>query len=385
MPGWTRFGKSVTEHPCMKIVVVISAMSLGGAERVVSTLTREWARHHHVVVAVFDGRITSYECGGKLIDLRLPEIGRFLRRGHRVIWERSMRLARLFRRERPDLIVSFMESANFPTIVAAALTGVLGRLRVSVRTNPSAIPIPWRWLIPSLYRTSERIIAPSSGVKRRLEGMGVPASKVLVIPNPIAPQAVATDFRRPFTHPYVLGVGRLRVEKGFDRLVSAFADVKIVDLHLVILGEGDHRQKLVALASTLGIGSRAHFPGAVSDVGPWYSHAHCFVLSSRHEGSPNALMEAMANGCAAISFDCRYGPAEILEDEHSGLIVAQDDVEGLTAAIKRVVTDRSLRTRLAAAGRERAKAFGAGPIARHWLAYDRVRRPYSCRATGLAE
>ena len=101
----------------------------------VSTLTREWSRHHHVVVAVFDGRITSYECGGTVIDLRLPAIKPFFKKAHRVSWERSIHLARLLRGERPDRIVSFMESANFPTIVAAAMTGLLGRLRVSVRTE----------------------------------------------------------------------------------------------------------------------------------------------------------------------------------------------------------------------------------------------------------
>ena len=353
----------------MKIVVVIGALPRGGAERVVSTLTREWSRHHHVVIAIFDGRIISYKCGGKIVDLGLPAIGRSVKRIHRVTWERSMHLARLLRRERPDRIVSFMESANLPAIVAAAMTGRLGQLRVSVRTNPSAIPTPWRWLIPSLYRIPERVIAPSSGVKKRLEGMGVPNSKVLVIRNPVSPDAVATAAAcPPFLHSYVLGVGRLHPAKGFDRLVAAFANVQCAALHLLILGDGDERTKLVSLASKLGIESRVHLPGVVSKVGPWYRYAQCFVLSSRHEGSPNALMEAMANGCPAVSFDCRYGPAEIVEDGQSGVLVTQDDIEGLAAAITRVVSDSALRTRLRAEGRRRAARFMVEEIAPRWYA-----------------
>ena len=172
-------------------MVVIGVLSRGGAERVVSTLTQEWSRNHDVTVAVFDGAISSYECGGRIIDLRLPTIGPFLKRLYTAIWRRSTHLTRLFRRERPDRIVSFMESANIPAIVAAAMTGLLSRLWVSVRTHPSAIPVPRRWLIPSLYRVPECVVAPSIGVKKRLESMGVPTTKVLVIPNPVAPRTVA--------------------------------------------------------------------------------------------------------------------------------------------------------------------------------------------------
>ena len=357
----------------MKILVVISALSRGGAERVVSTLTREWSRRHQVVIALFDTTRTAYDYGGTIIDLRLPAVGSPLKKAYRVAWARSIHLARLFRRERPDRIVSFMESANFPAIVAAAVTGFLGRLSVSVRTNPSMVPIAWRWLIPLLYRLPARVVAPSEGVKQGLDEMGVPRAKVLVIPNPVANEAVASKgARSPFLNRFILGVGRLHREKGFDRLLTAFSNVERSDLHLLILGEGDERADLISLSRDLGIKSRVHFPGAVTDVGTWYQHAQCFVLSSRHEGWPNALMEAMANGCPSVSFDCRYGPAEICEGGKSGVLVAQDDVEALTAAITQVVSDSTLRSRLAAAGRKRAAAFIVEKIASFWLADARV-------------
>ena len=311
----------------------------------------------------------SYECGGKIVDLGLPTIGPPWKRAYTAIVRRSTHLAHLFRREHPDWIVSFMESANMPAIVAAVMTGLLSRLRVSVRTNPSAIPPPWRWLIFWLYRAPERVVAPSVGVKKRLESMGVPAKKVSVIPNPVAPRAVApSGVLPPFSHSYVLGVGRLHPEKGFDRLVTAFADVGRTDLHLIVVGEGDDRPKLDCLARALGIGPRVHFPGVVAEVGPWYYHAQCFVLSSRHEGCPNALMEAMANGCAAISVDCQYGPAEIVEDGKSGLLVAQDDIAALAKAISRVVSDGSLRQQLSTEGRRRVDRYSVEKLAPLWFA-----------------
>ena len=103
-------------------------------------------------------------------------------------------------------------------------------------------------------------------------------------------------------------------------------------------------------------------------MGPWYHHAQCFVLSSRHEGFPNALIEAMANGCAVISFDCQYGPSEIVEDGRSGLLIAQDDIAALTEAISLVVSDSELRQQLGDEGRQRVADFSVEKIAPRWYA-----------------
>lgn len=352
----------------MKIIVVISALSHGGAERVVSTLTREWSRRHHVIIALFDARRAAYDWGGRVIDLRLPGQRSPLKKVHRVV-DRSIRLALLFRREQPDRIVSFMESANFPALAAAAMTGFLGRLRVSVHTNPSMISTPWRILIPLFYRVPERVIAPSEGVKQGLEEMGLPSAQVLVITNPLSPGTVVLPGSpRPFPERYILGVGRLHRHKGFDRLLKAFSEIDRADLQLVVLGEGNERKALMSLADNLGIKSRVHFPGAVAEIGTWYQHALCFVLTSHHEGWGNVLMEAMANTCPAVSFDCRYGPAEIFEHGKSGLLVRQGDIEALTEAISRVISDASLRSRLSAEGRKRVNAFTVEKIAPRWLA-----------------
>ena len=84
-------------------------------------------------------------------------------------------------------------------------------------------------------------------------------------------------------------------------------------------------------------------------------------------GSPNVVVEAMANGCPVVSFDCPYGPAEIIEGGRSGILVPQDDIAGLSDAIQRVVSDCTLRARLSQVGRERAKAFAVEKIAPRWL------------------
>ena len=350
----------------MKILVVINMLHRGGAERVVCRLTREWARCHRVLIALFNAAPPAYEYGGEIVDLRLPT-RTTLDKAYR-LGMGAIKLAQLFHREQPDRIVSFMESANFPAIVASALTGLLGRLCVSVRINPSVIPTPYRVLLPWLYRAPARVVAPSEGVKDGLEEMGVPPNKLMFIPNPVITEdAGVRGSCPPVPYRYILGAGRLVPAKGFDRLLKAFSYVTRSHLHLVILGEGEERTGLITLARSLGIESRVHFPGAVSDIETWYRNADCFVLSSRYEGWPNVLMEAMANGCPVLSFDCKYGPAEIVEDDKSGLLVAQDDIGALSAAIERVVSDDSLRSGLAIEGAKRGTLFAVEKIAPLWL------------------
>ena len=150
-------------------------------------------------------------------------------------------------------------------------------------------------------------------------------------------------------------------------LLNAFCRVQPRDLQLVVLGEGPERNDLLALARRLQISDRVYFPGAVSDISRCYRRAKCFVLSSRNEGWPNVLVEAMATGCPVVSFRCDYGPAEIVQDGTSGLLVAEGNVDALARAIERVVTDRRLSASLSVGAASRAAWFASQPVAARWL------------------
>ena len=353
----------------MKIVAVIDSLAMGGAEKVVSLLTREWySKQHEVIVALFNTTNRAFEYGGRIVDLSLYTNRSNWRRLRR-LWVGSTRLAKLFVRERPDRIIAFMESANFPCIVAAYLTGLLHCLCVSVHTDPSMIPFPYRLLIPWFYRFPSRVVGVSRGITRTLEEMGIPAKKLVSIPNPlVVKQHTNHQGRpRPYAARYMLGVGRLMKEKGFDHLLMAFSRVPFTDLHLVILGEGDECGALSDLSQRLGIASRVFLPGFRKDVGTWYRYAECFVLSSRYEGWGNVLMEAMAAGCPVVSFDCRYGPAEILENGKCGLLVEQGNVDALAAAIARLLSCDALRNGFKIASGRRVMEFAVDLVAPQWL------------------
>jgi len=353
----------------MKLLVVIPSLHRGGAERVVSMLTQEWCKTHEVLLAVFDASQPAYAHGGKLIDLSAPAQAGVVRKTANA-FSRILRLSRLIRREHPDRIISFMESANFPATFAALLTGDLGRLSVSVRNDPSRFTYAYRLLLPLLYRLPRRVVAVSQGVALALGDMGVPKNRLTTIPNP-SPQRInsSDQANRPNTAPerYILGVGRLHQQKGFDRLLHAFSSIADPDLHLVILGEGGERASLEALAKSLGIGPRVLMPGAIADPMPWYQHAACFVLSSRHEGWPNVLFEAMCNGCPVVSFDCQYGPSEIIHHEVNGLLINEGDVARLANAVNSVICDANLRTRLMRAGLYRTKEYDISLLSECWF------------------
>ena len=362
----------------MKILVVLPKVGGYGVQRVVSLLSREWAKSHEITIAHFEALKPSFDYGGQTVDLLAPILSfpynPFHLRGAYNICLRAARLVRLIRREHPDRIISFMESANVPAIIASALTGRLPRLIVSVRGNPAEFPPRQRFLMLLLYRLPARVIAVSEGVKRGLAPIcRLPTERISFIPNPIIvknAQDAARETTPPLPERYVLGVGRLEPQKGFERLLRAFHRLDRPALHLAILGEGAERTDLLRLACELGLETRLHLPGRVADVETWYRHAACFVLSSRYEGWPNVLGEALANGCPVVSFDCDYGPSEILEDGKYGLLAPEGDVAALTGAIARVLDDDALRRDLAAKGPERMRTFNPDKIASRWLEAD---------------
>jgi glycosyltransferase involved in cell wall biosynthesis len=135
----------------------------------------------------------------------------------------------------------------------------------------------------------------------------------------------------------------LEYVKGFDLLITAFANAQINDTDLLIVGDGDERNKLISLASDLGLSDRIIFTGAKTDLQDYYSQAELFVLPSRNEGYPNALVEAMSFGCPSIAMDCEFGPSEIIINEQNGLLVQAANVADLACAISRLMNNSTFR------------------------------------------
>jgi glycosyltransferase involved in cell wall biosynthesis len=166
----------------------------------------------------------------------------------------------------------------------------------------------------------------------------------------------------------ILAAGRLTPQKGFDLLIRAYPRVAAAhpDWHLRICGRGDGQERLEELIAEHGVGEHVTLAGPAEQLGDDMEAASVFVLSSRFEGFPLVLLEAMSKGMAAVAFDCPTGPADIIEDHRNGILVPLKDLDALADGIIEMIEDEELRRRCAAAAVETASRYTMEQIGPHW-------------------
>lgn len=353
-----------------RILFVLSSLAGGGAERVASVLLNTWAEQGEDVglLTLSTRRSDHYRLHEKVSRTRLDMIypSSNVLRAIAANWRRVRELRLEIRAYRPDAVVVFIETIN--VLVLAALIGTGIRVVVSERIDPRHYRIGWLRRIGRrlMYPLACALVVQTSSVANWARRV-VSKKRVHIIPNPIADLPdVDPETTRQKT---IVAVGRLAPQKGFDVLLQAFAmsGARSKGWRLAILGEGDARRALEKLVVDLGIDGDVFLPGLVEEPWGWLEHAGIFVLSSRFEGFPNALLEAMGMGCAVVSTDCPSGPGDIVTHEHNGLLVPVADIPELARAIDRLADDSQLRERLGEQAIAVRREYQATIIARQWL------------------
>ncbi len=322
------------------IAFLLPSLRGGGAERVVMDLAREAAEQGLAVDMVVVNR------DGAVADDLGPEV-------RMIELERSRVALGLFplinylRRYRPAALLTTLEHTNVLAVVASRFArGTRVVLREANTLSEDLVGIEGRVVRAFMrltYRSADAVVAVSKGVRESLlSELGLDSSRVRVILNPVITPRVLAGADEPVEHPWffpgeapvILGVGRLSEQKGFDTLLRAFAKVRqSTHCRLVLLGEGEGRPELEELAKQLGVSADTAMPGFVANPFAYMRRCGVFVLSSRWEGLPNVLIQAMAVGAKAVATDCPSGPSEVTDGGTLAPLVPVDDVEAMAEAI----------------------------------------------------
>jgi len=278
-------------------------------------------------------------------------------------------LVKYYRNRKPDVMFSQLTYINVFAIIARilSLTRTVNILlegtvitkvgSIDSKRDPKLRLVPW--LVKIVYPYAGGLVAKSSDVLTDLEyvvGNRLKSVKTKILPNPydiarfrlLAEEAVEHPWVLDSTLPLVISTGRLWEQKGFDVLLKAFAEVKReIPCRLIILGEGPERPELEALVKELELTHAVDLPGWVPNPWKYLSRSSVFVLSSRWEGWPSALVEAIACGLPAITTNCPGAGKEIIAHGETGLTVPTDDIQTLKNAILTLLRDPLLGARLA--------------------------------------
>jgi len=308
------------------IAIVIDSLKPGGSERVACEMANYWALEgKRVTLITFKNDLPFYSLHEKVHYLAMGIAGGSGNwiSGILNTYRRIRALRRELKKLSPDAVIGFFADINSLLVLSAKTLQI--PVVLSERNHPvhHRIPLKWRLMRRMLYPVADRLVLQTHDAAQWYRRFKIPYH---VIPNPLRD----IEEKQGEKQHMILAAGRLTHQKGFDLLLEAYARSGLYpEWQLVIAGEGQERMNLENQASRLGVKQGVSFPGVVEDIDSYYHQASLFVLSSRYEGYPNVLAEAMAAGVPCISFNCPYGPAHMIRHEETGLLVKAEDVEAL--------------------------------------------------------
>ena len=347
-----------------RVLQVIDSLWPGGAERLMPVLVGELHRSGEavpIVRVVGDG-----DNADPVLERTVREASQdFAFTGRHKLYDPALvrKLGTVIRRHRIDVVHSHLNISNVSTRIASALLGVPHVATVHLPPDQESEDASRRvWADGLTARLSTRVVGVSphtaEGYAARFR---IPSSRVRVIPNGTAPRPVSVHFDRDATRrelvgaveaPIVLCAARLEERKGIADLIRAASLLRerVPGVHVVVAGKGPDEDRLRRLIAAEGSGSFVHLIGFRDDVGDLFASADVLCLPSYIEGLPVSLLEAMHAGLVCVATDVGGTPF-VVRDGETGLLVRPADPAGLAAALARVLTDETLRDRLARAAR----------------------------------
>jgi len=354
-----------------RVTCVIASLGFGGAQRVLVNMVNHWAGtgRYDITLLVLEAEASPAYAVAPAVRVRWLGLTGFtsgLVDKIATNVRRVRMLRRACRESGADMVIAFQDETNVMTLLGLAWTGI--PVICSERIHPAhhTIGAFWNWLRPKLYPRARAVVVQSADIARWFSK----EVKTVVIPNPVFAPEADRGSGESGGRKILLAAGRLHHQKGFDLLLEAFADVsgKYPGWELRIVGEGEERERLEQEAASLGLGGRVFLPGVTRDMAGEYARADAFVLSSRFEGFPNVLAEAMAYGLPVVAADCPGAVSDMIRDGVDGLLAVSGDVAAMAGKLDAVMGSVALRHRLGDEARKIVDRFSERRVMALWEA-----------------
>ena len=364
-----------------RILFLFAHLHKGGMQRAVSNISLALPDNYEQYVGYFGTEDPSFKYKATMHDFGLSgsaQNGIFGKVSNG--WNRLRAIRAFVIQNGIDVVVSFGETANVYSILSGHGAKTIISSRVALKESLAKLTLYRRLygiLVKWTYPRADMLVAVSECLGEQMRQIVSNQDKVTVIPNlyhvdeirgrakEMLPRETAFLEKKRF----ILNVGSLCYQKGQDDLLTIFAEVNRYyhDVLLVILGRGEWKRQLQEQAGVLGISDRVVFVDFDANPYRYMARALVFVLTSRFEGFPNVLAEAMICGAPVVAFDCPTGPKEILGDSKYGVLVGGRSIRHAAHAICNLIENDSLNLELRASGTERAMGYSAEQVIKKWV------------------
>ncbi|MBV7268143.1 glycosyltransferase family 4 protein [Winogradskyella luteola] len=349
---------------------VVGTLSSGGAERVISTLSNSLIERFDVTIITFSKSTPFYTLDNrvKVVHCRENiEKPKSALDSLKLNYSLTKRISKISKQEGVDILIGFITSANILTVLAAKLNGIPSI--ISERNNPLVEDVPklWEILRKFVYPKADSLVLQTKGIKKLYEKKIRP-NKITILPNPISSDLSKLRNVDTKQEKIILSVGRLDKNKCHDELITAFHTINPKDWKAKIIGDGNKKQELTKLIKQYNLSDRIEIISKVKDIDRYYNEASIFVFTSKTEGFPNALLEAMHFGLPCISTDCNFGPSDLIKDGKNGFLIPVNDQQALTAKLSQLINGEELQTKFSHNAKQTTEAYTSEKVVAQWEA-----------------
>ena len=362
------------------IFFFIDSLSGGGAERVCTLLANSFSKRAYnvTVVTIRESLSTDYHLAREVNRIALSanrksgSVVAALKNNVNLI----LNLRKLITARNPEVVISLMTKSN--VVCSLACINIDTIHIASERNYPplEEVGIAWGCLRKYLYRLPRAIVSQTQKAGCWVEE-NTNCKFSAIIPNPVVypmqPATLTADKSNCSPtmsngQKVILGVGRLVDQKQFDSLIDIFSTFagKHPEWILVIVGEGPNRIKLQQRIDSLKLQDQILLVGKQANMSCWYEQSDIFALTSKYEGYPNALLEAMCHGVSPVSYRCDTGPESIIQHGRNGILVPTDDEKQFASSVCKLIVNTDLREKMGNNAKEVVNSHSIESIVTQW-------------------